>query len=32
LHTSEVGAVIGAHIGPGVLGTVVVRRRGASDG
>lgn len=26
LHTSEVGAVIGAHIGPGVLGTVVVRR------
>jgi fatty acid-binding protein DegV len=25
LHTSEVGAVIGAHIGPGMLGTVVVR-------
>ena len=25
LHTSEVGAVIGAHIGPGVLGTVVMR-------
>jgi DegV family protein with EDD domain len=31
LHTSEVGAVIGAHIGPGVLGTVVVRRKGTSD-
>jgi DegV family protein with EDD domain len=25
LYTSEVGAVLGAHIGPGVLGTVVVR-------
>lgn len=25
MHISEVGAVIGAHIGPGVLGTVVVR-------
>jgi DegV family protein with EDD domain len=25
LYTSEVGAVIGAYIGPGVLGTVVVR-------
>ena len=26
LHTSEVGAVVGAHLGPGMLGTVVVRR------
>lgn len=26
LHTSELGAVVGAHLGPGVLGTVVVRR------
>ena len=26
LHTSEVGAVVGAHVGPGVLGVVVVRR------
>jgi len=25
LRTSEVGAVIGAHIGPGMLGCVVVR-------
>jgi DegV family protein with EDD domain len=25
MYTSEVGAVLGAHIGPGVLGTVVVR-------
>jgi DegV family protein with EDD domain len=25
-HTSEVGAVVGAHVGPGVLGVVVVRR------
>ena len=31
-HLARLGAVIGAHIGPGVLGTVVVRRRGASDG
>jgi DegV family protein with EDD domain len=27
LHISELGAVVGAHLGPGVLGTVVVRRR-----
>ena len=26
LHSSEVGAVVGAHVGPGVLGVVVVRR------
>ncbi len=26
LHTSELGPVVGAHLGPGVLGTVVVRR------
>jgi fatty acid kinase fatty acid binding subunit len=26
LHMSELGAVVGAHLGPGVLGTVVVRR------
>ena len=26
LYTSEVGAVIGAHVGPGLLGVVVVRR------
>jgi DegV family protein with EDD domain len=26
LHISELGAVVGAHLGPGVLGTVVVRR------
>lgn len=25
-HTSEIGAVVGAHVGPGVLGVVVVRR------
>jgi DegV family protein with EDD domain len=24
-HTSEIGAVVGAHVGPGVLGVVVVR-------
>jgi fatty acid-binding protein DegV len=24
-YTSEVGAVVGAHVGPGVLGVVVVR-------
>ena len=26
LHSSELGAVVGAHVGPGVLGVVVVRR------
>jgi DegV family protein with EDD domain len=26
LYTSEVGAVVGAHLGPGVIATVVVRR------
>ena len=26
LYLSEVGAVVGAHLGPGVIGTVVVRR------
>ncbi|HWH30613.1 MAG TPA: DegV family protein [Mycobacteriales bacterium] len=26
LHTSEVGAVVGAHVGPGLLGVVVSRR------
>jgi DegV family protein with EDD domain len=26
LHSSEVGAVVGAHVGPGVLAVVVVRR------
>ncbi len=26
LYTSELGAVLGAHLGPGALGTVVVRR------
>ena len=26
LHTSEVGAVVGAHVGPGLLGVVVCRR------
>jgi DegV family protein with EDD domain len=26
LYTSEVGAVLGAHLGPGMVGTVVVRR------
>ena len=26
LHSSEVGAVVGAHVGPGVIGVVVVRR------
>jgi DegV family protein with EDD domain len=26
LYTSEVGAVVGAHVGPGLLGVVVVRR------
>jgi fatty acid-binding protein DegV len=26
LHLSEVGAVVGAHVGPGVLGVVIVRR------
>lgn len=26
LHVSEVGAVVGAHVGPGLLGVVVVRR------
>jgi DegV family protein with EDD domain len=26
LHVAEIGAVIGAHLGPGVVGTVVVRR------
>jgi DegV family protein with EDD domain len=26
LYTSEIGAVVGAHVGPGVLGVVVVRR------
>ncbi len=26
LHTSEVGAVIGAHLGPGMIATAVVRR------
>jgi DegV family protein with EDD domain len=26
LYVSEVGAVVGAHLGPGVIGTVVVRR------
>ena len=26
LHVSELGAVIGAHLGPGAIGTVVVRR------
>jgi DegV family protein with EDD domain len=26
LYSSEVGAVVGAHVGPGVLGVVVVRR------
>jgi DegV family protein with EDD domain len=26
LHTSEVGAVVGAHVGPGLLGVVVHRR------
>jgi DegV family protein with EDD domain len=26
MHISELGAVVGAHLGPGVLGTVVVRR------
>jgi DegV family protein with EDD domain len=26
LHISELGAVVGAHLGPGVLGTVLVRR------
>lgn len=26
LHVSEIGAVVGAHVGPGVLGVVVVRR------
>jgi DegV family protein with EDD domain len=26
-HVSELGSVIGAHLGPGVVGTVVVRRR-----
>src|SRR5829696_9016545 len=25
-HTSEIGAVVGAHVGPGVLGVVVVRQ------
>src|SRR5918994_2103809 len=25
LHSSEVGAVVGAHVGPGVLGVVIVR-------
>ena len=25
-HVAELGPVIGAHLGPGVLGTVVVRR------
>lgn len=25
-HTTEIGAVVGAHVGPGVLGVVVVRR------
>jgi DegV family protein with EDD domain len=25
LHTSEIGAVVGAHVGPGVLGVVVAR-------
>lgn len=30
-HVSELGAVIGAHLGPGVLGTVV-RRRGSTTG
>jgi len=25
LHSSEIGAVVGAHVGPGVLGVVVVR-------
>jgi len=26
LHLSEVGAVVGAHVGPGLLGVVVLRR------
>jgi len=26
LHVSEVGAVVGAHVGPGFLGVVVSRR------
>jgi fatty acid-binding protein DegV len=26
LHIAELGAVVGAHLGPGVIGTVVVRR------
>ena len=26
LHVTELGAVVGAHLGPGVIGTVVVRR------
>lgn len=26
LHVSEIGPVVGAHLGPGVIGTVVVRR------
>lgn len=26
LYTSEIGAVVGAHVGPGLLGVVVVRR------
>ncbi len=26
LYTSEVGAVVGAHLGPGMIATVVVRR------
>ena len=26
LHVSEVGAVVGAHVGPGLLGVVVSRR------
>jgi fatty acid-binding protein DegV len=30
LLVSEVGAVIGAHVGPGLLGVVVVPRRDAS--
>ena len=25
-HVSEVGAVVGAHVGPGLLGVVVSRR------
>lgn len=26
LHVAELGAVVGAHLGPGVIGTVIVRR------